>query len=163
MVVGALGSVSKKLAGHLEQLGIKNRTRTMQKSALLGSAHILRKVLEVWGLGMRLDWIFLPRENPCAKFYIIIIVIPSWSQRLDKTPWRLSIIPFNFPASKKSRNIEDSKFKMWARGVVTVTFINEYLGPTFQRNPFCFLARFKFSYEGTDLHFKAIVFVSRIS
>ena len=47
MVVGALDSVSKKLAGHLEQLGIKNRTRTMQKSALLGSAHILRKVLEV--------------------------------------------------------------------------------------------------------------------
>ena len=24
---------------------------------------------------MRIDWIFLPRENPCAKFYIIIIVI----------------------------------------------------------------------------------------
>ena len=46
VVVGALGSVSKKLAGHLEQLGIKNRTKTMQKSALLGSAHILRKVLE---------------------------------------------------------------------------------------------------------------------
>ena len=21
------------------------------------------------------DWIFLPRENPCAKFYIIIIII----------------------------------------------------------------------------------------
>ena len=32
VVVGALGSVSKKLAGHLEQLGIQNRTRTMQKS-----------------------------------------------------------------------------------------------------------------------------------
>ena len=47
VVVGALGSVSKKLAGHLEQLGSKNRTRTMQKSALLGSAHFLRKVLEV--------------------------------------------------------------------------------------------------------------------
>ena len=47
VVVGTLGSVSKKLAGHLEQLGIKDRTRTMQKSALLGSAHILRKVLEV--------------------------------------------------------------------------------------------------------------------
>ena len=75
VVVGALGSVAKKLAGHLEQLGIKNRTRTMQKSALLGSAHILRKVLEVWGLGMRLDWIFRPRENPCAKFYIIIIIV----------------------------------------------------------------------------------------
>ena len=24
---------------------------------------------------MRLDWIFLPRENPCAKFYIILIII----------------------------------------------------------------------------------------
>ena len=47
IIIGALGSVSKKLAGHWEQLGIKNRTRTMQKSALLGSAHILRKVLEV--------------------------------------------------------------------------------------------------------------------
>ena len=36
---------------------------------------------------MRLDWIFLPKENPCAKFYIIIIIInvngtkwsPIWS------------------------------------------------------------------------------------
>ena len=46
IIIGALGSASKKLAGHLEQLGI-DRTRTMQKSALLGSAHILRKVLEV--------------------------------------------------------------------------------------------------------------------
>ena len=24
---------------------------------------------------MRLDWIFLPRENPCAKFYIIMMII----------------------------------------------------------------------------------------
>ena len=45
--VVALGSVSKKLARYLDQLGIKNRTRTMQKSTLLGSAHILRKVVEV--------------------------------------------------------------------------------------------------------------------
>ena len=47
VVVDALGSVSKKLAGRLEQLGIKDQTRTMQKSALLGSEHILRKVLDV--------------------------------------------------------------------------------------------------------------------
>ena len=47
VIVGALRLVSKKLAGQLEQLGIKDRTRTMQKSALLGSAHILRKVLNV--------------------------------------------------------------------------------------------------------------------
>lgn len=57
--IGALGSVSKKLAGHLELLGITDRKRTMQKSALLGSEHILRKVLEVWGFGMRLDWILI--------------------------------------------------------------------------------------------------------
>ena len=43
VVVGALGSVSKKVAGHLEQLGIKDRTRTMKKSALLGSALISEK------------------------------------------------------------------------------------------------------------------------
>ena len=29
--------MSKKLAGHLEQLGSKDRTRKMQKSALFGS------------------------------------------------------------------------------------------------------------------------------
>ena len=61
--IGALGSVSKKLAGHLELLRITDRKRTMQKSALLGSEHILRKVLEVWGFGMRLDWILLPRKK----------------------------------------------------------------------------------------------------
>ena len=57
VVVGALGSVSKKLAGHLEKLGIKDRTRRMQKSALLGSPHILGKVPEFSGVGVRLDWI----------------------------------------------------------------------------------------------------------
>ena len=40
--VGAVGSVSKKLAGHLEQLGIKDRTNTMQKTALHSSTHILK-------------------------------------------------------------------------------------------------------------------------
>ena len=57
VVVGALGSVSKKLAGHLEKLGIKDRTRTMQKSALLGSPHILGKVPEFSGVVVRLDLI----------------------------------------------------------------------------------------------------------
>ena len=46
-----------------EQIGIKNRIRTMQKSALLGSAHILRKVMEVQGLGRRPDWKYYPREK----------------------------------------------------------------------------------------------------
>ena len=46
VVVGALGSVPKQLKCHLEQIGIPDRKRTLQKSALLGVAHILRKVLE---------------------------------------------------------------------------------------------------------------------
>ena len=45
--VGALGSVSKQMKCQLEQFGIPNRKRTLQKSAVLGSAHIFRKVLEV--------------------------------------------------------------------------------------------------------------------
>ena len=63
VVVGALGSVSKKLAGLFEQLGIKHRTRTMQKRES-SNRHISPKVLTVRDLGMRLDWVFLPRENP---------------------------------------------------------------------------------------------------
>ena len=39
VAVGALRSKSKKLAGHLEQLGIQDQTRTMQKLALFGYAH----------------------------------------------------------------------------------------------------------------------------
>ena len=47
VVAGALGSVSKQLKCHLEQTGIPDRKRTLQKSVLLGSAHILGKVLEI--------------------------------------------------------------------------------------------------------------------
>ena len=35
---------------------------------------------------MRLDWIFLPRENPCAKFYTIIIIIMIIKRR-NVTSW----------------------------------------------------------------------------
>ena len=40
VVVGALGSVSKKLAGHLEQLGIKDRTEERCKSWHSSDRHI---------------------------------------------------------------------------------------------------------------------------
>lgn len=74
VVVGALGTISRWLAGHLEQLGILGRKTTMQKSVLLGSAaHILGKVMGVWGLGWRLDWTFIPKEN--SVFYGIIIIL----------------------------------------------------------------------------------------
>ena len=38
---------------------------------------------------MRLDWIFLPRENLCAKFYIIIIIIINASKQAITVPIKL--------------------------------------------------------------------------
>ena len=46
VVVGALGVVSKRLDAWLEKLGITIRMELLQKTALLGTARILRKLLE---------------------------------------------------------------------------------------------------------------------
>ena len=46
IVVGALGGVSKRLDGWLTKLGIAIKKGLLQKTALLGTARILRKVLE---------------------------------------------------------------------------------------------------------------------
>ena len=49
VVVGALGAVSKNLDTWLDKLGINNitiNTGLLQKTALLGTARILRKVLD---------------------------------------------------------------------------------------------------------------------
>ena len=46
VVVGALGAVSKRLDTWLDNLGITINTAFLQKKALLGTARILRKVLE---------------------------------------------------------------------------------------------------------------------
>jgi hypothetical protein len=46
-VVGALGTVPKKLNDYLKLIGIRNRAETLQKSAILGTARILIKVLEI--------------------------------------------------------------------------------------------------------------------
>ena len=47
VVIGALGSVKKEFDGWIEKLGITNNVRVMLKTALLGTASILRKVLEM--------------------------------------------------------------------------------------------------------------------
>ena len=46
VVVGALGSTSKKLKKYVEELGDVINTALLQKTALLGTARILRKVLD---------------------------------------------------------------------------------------------------------------------
>ena len=46
VVVGALGSTSKKLKKCIEELGVVISTVLLQKTSLLGTARILRKVLD---------------------------------------------------------------------------------------------------------------------
>ena len=46
IVVGALGVTSKKFNNWLKKLGVKSRTELLQKTALLGTARIIKQVLE---------------------------------------------------------------------------------------------------------------------
>ena len=46
VVIGALGCISKGFSGWMETLGIKLDVGMLQKSVLLGTARILRKVLD---------------------------------------------------------------------------------------------------------------------
>ena len=58
IVIGALGTVIKGLVQGLEDLEITGRVETIQTAALLRSARILRRVLEIWGdlLSLKLLW-----------------------------------------------------------------------------------------------------------
>ena len=47
LVIGTLGSMPKDLEHWLEMIGIKPRMNDLQKTVILQSARILRKVLEV--------------------------------------------------------------------------------------------------------------------
>ena len=46
VVIGALGTVSKKLEKWIDKIGIKLNTEHLQKTSILGIAKILRKTLE---------------------------------------------------------------------------------------------------------------------
>ena len=45
LVVGTLGTIATKFEKYIESLGIEIRTVHVQRSALLGTARIIRKVL----------------------------------------------------------------------------------------------------------------------
>ena len=47
VVIGALGCVRKESDGWIEKLGITSNVGVMQKTALMETARILRKVLEM--------------------------------------------------------------------------------------------------------------------
>ena len=54
----ALGTVTKGLLKGLEDLEVGGRVETIQTTALLRTARILRQVLETWGdlLSLKLQW-----------------------------------------------------------------------------------------------------------
>ena len=47
IIIGALGTITNRLISFLAMVAVSLSFETIQKSALLGSAHILRKVLEI--------------------------------------------------------------------------------------------------------------------
>ena len=58
IVNGALGTITKGLLKGLEDLEVGRRVETIQTTALLRTARILRRVLETWGdlLSLKLQW-----------------------------------------------------------------------------------------------------------
>ena len=48
IVVGALGAVTPNLSKYLDVIGVTTRIELLQKAALLGTARLLRRVLEAW-------------------------------------------------------------------------------------------------------------------
>eukprot|EP00795_Rhopilema_esculentum_P003281 gene3280-biopygen1499 len=47
IVLGALGTVTRNLSNYIKEIGVKTQMKLMQKSVLLGTARVLRKVLEI--------------------------------------------------------------------------------------------------------------------
>ena len=58
LVIGALGTITKGLLKGLEDLEIGGKVETIETTALLRMARILRRVLETWGdlLSLKLQW-----------------------------------------------------------------------------------------------------------
>ena len=58
IVIGALGTITKGLLKGLEDLEVGGRVETIQTTALLRTARILRRVLETWGdlLSLKIQW-----------------------------------------------------------------------------------------------------------
>ena len=58
IVIGAFGTITKGLLKGLRDLGVDGRVKTIQMTALLRTARILRRVLETWGdlLSLKLQW-----------------------------------------------------------------------------------------------------------
>ena len=58
IVMGAFGTITKGLLKGLEDLEVGGRVETIQMTALLKTARILRRVMETWGdlQSLKLQW-----------------------------------------------------------------------------------------------------------
>ena len=58
IAIGALGTITKGLLKGLEDLEVVGRVETIQTTALLRTARILRRALETWRdlLSLKLQW-----------------------------------------------------------------------------------------------------------
>ena len=76
IVIGAFGTVTKGLLKGLEDLEIGGRVETIQTTALLKTARILRRVLKTWWdlLSLNLQWKTI-RCRWCEKLEWVIIII----------------------------------------------------------------------------------------
>ena len=68
IVIGGLGTIIKGLLKGLEDLEVGGREETIQTTALLRTARILRRVLETWGdlLSLRFQWKTISKHS-CEK------------------------------------------------------------------------------------------------
>ena len=56
LVVGSLGVIPKKFDNRLKEIGVTAVIRQIQKTVLLETARILRKVFEIYGCWLWLDF-----------------------------------------------------------------------------------------------------------
>ena len=77
IVIGTLGIVPKDLNRRLENIGIETKIDELQKSVILNTARILRKVLDVWGDLLSPSFLEYRSSigNPVCENKIIIIII----------------------------------------------------------------------------------------
>ena len=64
IVVGALGTMTAKLGKYIESLGIEIKIKHAQKSALLGTARVIRKVLSS----------YVPSKGYCCETFDICLM-----------------------------------------------------------------------------------------
>ena len=69
-VIGVLGTVTKELVQGLKDLEIRGREETIQTTALLRSARILRRVLEIFGSFLSNCWVAFGRP-----FYLWVVLL----------------------------------------------------------------------------------------